>query len=92
VLFFTFMKKKCIGCGVCCQLFLINLNKKEYESGKYQTIFKNFKITDTFSKAGKYGANILAQNKEGRCIYLKNNSCSIHLERPQACREFFCTL
>jgi len=86
-----YMKKKCSGCGVCCQLFLINLNKKEYESGFYKTMFGNFKITDTFRQAQKYGANILAQNEDGSCVYLKNNSCLIYLERPQVCRRFFCT-
>lgn len=85
------MKNKCTGCGVCCQLFLINLNRKEYESGFYKTMFGSFKVTGNFPEAEKYGANLLAQNKDGDCIYLKNNSCLIHDQRPQVCRRFFCT-
>jgi len=69
------MKSKCTGCGVCCKLFIINLNKKESESGFYKT----------------EGGNFLAQNEDGSCVYLKNNSCLIHHKRPLVCRRFFCT-
>jgi len=84
------MTKKCLQCGICCQLFLINLNKAEYKSGKYQTMFEKFGMVENFSEAQKNGFNILAQNKDGRCVYLKNNLCSIHKDRPSVCRKFFC--
>ncbi|PJA49436.1 hypothetical protein CO169_02010 [Candidatus Shapirobacteria bacterium CG_4_9_14_3_um_filter_39_13] len=54
-------------------------------------MFEQFGLTENFSEAEKYGLNILAQNKDNSCIYLKNNSCSIHQDRPQLCRLFFCT-
>jgi Fe-S-cluster containining protein len=72
-------------------LFLVNLNETEYKSGRYKTIFEKFGIKENFSEAQKYGFNILAQNKDGSCVYLKNNSCQIHKDRPQVCRIFFCT-
>jgi Fe-S-cluster containining protein len=86
----TGMSKKCFQCGACCQLFLINLDESEYKSGKYQTMFGRSWITENFSKAQKYGLNLLAQKKDGSCVYLKNNSCKIHVDRPSVCRKFFC--
>jgi Fe-S-cluster containining protein len=84
------MIKNCSQCGLCCQLFLINLNKKEYYSEKYKTELESFGVLNNFKKAVKYGANILKQKKNGGCIYLKDNKCLIHQTRPQVCREFFC--
>lgn len=84
------MTKKCSQCGICCRLFLINLSEKEYRSGKYKTQFVEFGLVPDFSKAITCGANLLKQRKNGSCIYLKNNLCSIHEIRPQVCRNFFC--
>lgn len=80
----------CDQCGVCCKLFMINLNEKEYRSGNYKTIFAEFGLTEDFAEAELTGANLLAQNEDESCIYLKEGKCSIHQNRPQVCREFFC--
>jgi len=82
--------KSCSQCGICCQLFLINLTQKEWLSGKYKTQFKEFGLNNDFNIVQRYGGNLLRQKKDGSCVYLKNNLCSIHQKRPQACREFFC--
>jgi len=82
--------KSCSQCGVCCQLFLINLTQKEWLSGKYKSQFREFGLNDDFNIVQKYGGNILSQKKDGSCIYLKNNLCSIHKKRPQVCKDFFC--
>ena len=81
---------KCSQCGVCCKLFLINLTEQEYKSKKYKTQFEEFGIVKDFEEAELCGANILAQNEDGSCIYLKEGKCSIHETRPQSCRNFFC--
>ena len=75
--------------GVCCKLFMINLNKEEYESGKYKTIFEKFGLV-SFKEAELTGANLLDQNEDESCIYLQEGKCSIHETRPQVCRKFFC--
>lgn len=85
------MKNTCTQCGLCCRIFLINISEEEYKSGKYKTQFEEYGLVDDFKKASSYGANIIKQNKDGSCIYLKNNKCSIHGIRPQVCREFFHT-
>jgi Fe-S-cluster containining protein len=83
--------QSCIQCGICCRLFLINLNQKELLSGKFETQFKEY-ISDTnFDTIKKYGGNILKRNSDGSCNYLENNLCSIHKNRPQACRNFSCS-
>jgi Fe-S-cluster containining protein len=85
------MKDKCSQCGLCCRLFLVNLTKAEYQSGKYKTQFEEFGLIDDFRHAAAWGANILKQKEDSSCIYLQGNKCSIHQIRPQFCREFFCT-
>ena len=66
----------CLQCGVCCNLFLINLSEEEYKSGRYQTMFDEF--VHDFEEAQLVGANILKQKEDKTCIYLKDNKCSIH--------------
>ena len=53
-------------------------------------MFKEFGFVDNFEDAEIDGSNILAQHEDGSCAYLKDNKCSIHKERPIACRKFFC--
>lgn len=101
------MVDACFECGICCKLFLINLNKEEYNSSKYKTQFEEFGLVDDFEEAELCGSNIIKQQKDGSCIYLKpqkskiseaqgisdslvKGKCSIHLDRPKACRAFFC--
>ncbi len=85
------MKNSCNACGLCCRLFYINLSKKEYESGKYKTILEEHGKIEKFSLAKESGANLLAKNDDGSCVYLVDNMCSIHENRPKVCGEFFCT-
>jgi len=82
--------QSCSQCGICCRLFLINLNYKEWSSGRYKTLLKKYYFGNDFRAAQKYGGNLLSQNKDGSCVYLKKNICSIHNRRPQSCRDFFC--
>jgi len=84
-------KHTCTQCGLCCQLFLINLNESEYRSGAYQTIFGDLEKFDDFDEAKACGANLLDQQVDGSCIYLAGGKCSIHERRPLVCRDFFCT-
>lgn len=79
---------KCSKCGKCCKLFLIDLNDEEYRSRKYKTIFDEY--YEDFNEAIENAANIIAQNEDKSCVYLKDNICTIHDWRPKACRAFFC--
>lgn len=85
------MKNLCNGCGLCCQLFLINLSKEEYESGKYKTMFQEYGVMENFNQAKSCGANLLAKKADDSCVYLEGKRCGIHATRPRVCREFFCT-
>ena len=69
---------------------MINLNEQEYQSDKYSTQLREFGFIENFKKAESCGANIIEQKIDRSCIYLVNNICSIHLTRPQVCRNFFC--
>ena len=82
---------KCSQCGVCCKLFVINLNKEEYNSKKYKTVFEEFGHFP-WKEAEMIGANLLVQKEDGKtCVYLEDNKCSIHKKRPIVCRNFYCT-
>jgi len=85
------MANTCNGCGLCCKLFLINLNREEYQSGKFKTMFEQFGHIDDFKLARESGVNFLAKKENGECIYLDGQDCSIHADRPAVCRDFFCT-
>ena len=82
---------KCLSCGLCCHLFLVNLTEEEYRSGKYKTQLRKFGPIENFREAAACGANILEQKKDGSCVYLRKNKCSIHKTRPRVCQAFFCT-
>lgn len=84
------MINKCLQCGLCCGLFLINLTEEEYGSSKYETQFEELGLIEDFSRATTCGANLLKQKVNGDCIYLKAKRCSIHKTRPHVCRKFFC--
>lgn len=79
---------QCSQCGLCCKLFLINLNEEEYRSRKYVTQFEGFKVDD-FEEAELCGANIIASKDDG-CFYLKDGKCSIHNMKPVSCKNFYC--
>lgn len=85
------MTHTCNTCGLCCSLFYINLSKKEYESKKFLTIFDNENHNLPYIEAKDCGANFLAKKTDNSCIYLENNLCSIHRDRPNVCRHFFCS-
>src|SRR3989344_7662545 len=78
---------KCYQSGVCCKLFLINLDEEEYNSKEFETVFEEH---FEFNEAVENGAVFLKQKEDGSCIYLKDNLCSIHTKRPKVCMEFFC--
>ena len=69
---------------------MINLTEAEYRSRKYKTIFEQFGFEENFEEAERTGSNILAMHDDESCIYLKEGKCSIHEQRPSACRKFFC--
>lgn len=83
-------KAICDGCGVCCKLFLINLDKEEYYSGKYKLQLCSDDQFEDFEFIEEFGLNIIKQNEDGSCFYLRDNKCIIHSYRPQVCRDFFC--
>jgi Fe-S-cluster containining protein len=67
---------------------MINLTEVEYKSQKYKTQFDEF--VEDFTEAELCGTNIIKQNEDGSCIYLKKGRCDIHDKRPNSCRNFFC--
>jgi Fe-S-cluster containining protein len=69
---------------------MINLSEEEFLSGKFRTQFQGFAPIKDFLEAELCGANIIEQNEDGSCFYLKDNRCSIHDSKPVACKNFFC--
>jgi len=84
------IKTSCESCALCCKLFLINLNEKEFYSGIFQTELITDEHFNDFETIEEYGLNIVKKNEDGTCIYIKDKKCSIYENRPQVCRDFFC--
>jgi Fe-S-cluster containining protein len=85
------MVNSCKNCGACCTLFLVNLSRNEYASGRYQTQLQEHGVIKNFAHAQRCGAHLVAKNADDSCIYRVDNRCRIHAARPQVCRDFFCT-
>jgi Fe-S-cluster containining protein len=54
-------------------------------------MFEEYGKMSNFSEAENCGANLLAKKNDDSCVYLIDNLCSIHADRPNVCRDFFCT-
>jgi Fe-S-cluster containining protein len=79
----------CEGCGAkCCASNLIFLTLYDFEqvSKNFPIFFrlKNKKLSIILFFYNK----ISSDNKEKKCIYLKNDLCSIYEYRPYACKSF----
>lgn len=68
----------CNGCTICCDRDAIFIDPELGDKVEdYQTIeFGGFDILD--------------HKKDGTCIYLEKEGCSIYEKRPAVCREFDC--
>jgi Fe-S-cluster containining protein len=69
---------KCTMCGNCCRLRIINLTKEDVK---------------VLESAGKKGfaepeGEPRLKRVNGKCVFLKDDRCSIHGIRPQVCRDF----
>jgi Fe-S-cluster containining protein len=70
----------CNGCTLCCRKWhMVALMPGHDDASQYETI--------------QYGdVTMLAFQKNGDCVYLKDDKCSIHGRAPAVCREFDCRL
>jgi len=72
-------KFNCQQCGNCCRLKIIDLSKEDVErleKGGY----KDF----TEMKAGE----VTFKRVNGRCLFNKNDKCTVYEHRAAICREF----
>lgn len=74
----------CNGCTLCCQNDLLILHP---EMGDDPNAYETMRCVNPIT--GK-PALALAHKKEGGCIYLGDNGCTIHDKAPAICREFDC--
>lgn len=73
----------CNGCSVCCRCgFAILLKEDEVDR------FKGDTMSVELDDGRKFTA--LKVKKDGSCIYVNEQGCSIHETRPRACRVFDC--
>ena len=70
---------KCQMCGTCCRLRLISITNEDAERIKAAG-------HSNFTEKVK-NENMMKRDK-GRCVFLKDDKCSIHEIRPQICRDF----
>jgi Fe-S-cluster containining protein len=72
-------KFSCQQCGNCCRLRFIPILQSDIDR------MASAGHKDFYEKKGREFA---MKRKKGRCMFLKNDSCSIYLVRPDVCREF----
>lgn len=69
----------CNGCTLCCEGDAIRIMPYE-DSKKWKT-----QPHPVFP-----GELMLAHNEQGDCIYLTNDGCSVHDDKPELCRTMDC--
>ncbi len=86
------IKFECIRCGLCCgdtkqkarHIFILNAEAKKIAAHTSR------RIPDFSSEIKDKLPYVYEMKKtnEGKCVYLKNNRCSIYLQRPLICRFY----
>lgn len=87
-----FRSYKCIQCGWCC--LPVTLDYYEYNFGiakeRYPEIAGNFEEAEVEVNGTKRKVFVFEQAKKNKnikkCVFLENNSCSIHEQNPWGCR------
>ncbi|MFH1056134.1 MAG: YkgJ family cysteine cluster protein [Candidatus Altiarchaeota archaeon] len=72
-------KFRCRMCGTCCRFSVIPLTPedvKRLEVGGYKD----------FSE--KRNGELALKRLNGRCLFVKDDKCTVYEHRPQVCREF----
>jgi len=69
----------CTMCGNCCRLRIIQITEEDIKRMEKEGL-KDFHV--------KSGNEYWMRRENGRCVYLKDDKCSIHKIRPQICRNF----
>ena len=86
------IKFDCNRCGLCCgdtkqktrRIFLLEAEAKKIASHtSKQTTDFSWEIKDKFPYLYE-----MKKTSEGKCIFLKDNQCSIYLLRPLICRFY----
>ena len=72
-------KFACIACGNCCRLKVIHLTKEDVErlEGAGYRDFTEMK-----------GGEVTFKRVKGRCLFNKDDKCSVYEHRAKVCREF----
>ncbi len=76
------LKFKCKRCAFCCYSDDIEIDQDDITRIENNTQFKSRNFVDN-SKSSKR-----LKHNDGPCMFLENNSCSIHKFRPKTCRNF----
>lgn len=70
---------ECIQCGTCCRIRTISITGDDIKRIEVRG------YTDFWEKRGK---EKVMKRARGRCVFLKNESCSIHEFKPKICGKF----
>lgn len=68
----------CNGCTACCRGSEVTVTEEEAERLGYENTRE------------LYGRRVLAHQSDGACVFLENDRCGIHEQRPETCRVFDC--
>jgi Fe-S-cluster containining protein len=83
---------QCTKCGICCgdtkqKTRHILLLKTETEQIATATSQPTSQFTTKIKKKAPYSYE-MKKTKDGKCIFLKNNRCTIYAARPLICRFY----
>jgi Fe-S-cluster containining protein len=71
-------KFKCLMCSNCCRFRVIPITKEDIKRLE-DAGYKDFYVG---------GDEVRIKRINGRCMFLKDDRCSVHEKRPDVCRSF----
>jgi Fe-S-cluster containining protein len=69
---------KCMMCGNCCRFRVVPIDKEDVRRLE-EAGYKDFYV-----KKGE----LMMKRVNGKCVFLKEDKCTVHKFRPRVCREF----
>ncbi|HTX36574.1 MAG TPA: YkgJ family cysteine cluster protein [Bryobacteraceae bacterium] len=82
----------CTQCASCCKVATTSVSDRDVERlARHLGISREKFVAEyTMHDAGEplHGGRILRRTKEGGCVFLEGNLCSLYEARPETCQRF----
>lgn len=84
------MSFQCRGCGQCCRWEgHVLLTDEDIQRLALHLDLTETEFIEQYTEVARNRAGLTIKDaKDGSCIFLEGQSCSVYIARPQQCRDF----